>query len=160
MHTRVAPKGTLLDPDHYADVVADVRDLLAERIAAAEAAGVDPEQLLLDPGPDFAKTPAQTVAVLRRLDVLHALGRPLLLARLPQGLPRRDHRPRRRASAARPRSPPSAGRPTRARTCCACTTSRPRPTSSPCAPCCAATRVLDTPARGSRRTAIPAGYPG
>jgi dihydropteroate synthase len=79
MHTRVAPKGTLLDPGHYADVVADVRDFLAERMAVAEAAGLRPEQLLLDPGPDFAKTPAQTVAVLRRLDVLHALGRPLLL---------------------------------------------------------------------------------
>ena len=79
MHTRVAPKGTLLDPDFYDDVVADVRDFLAERMAVAEAAGVHPEQLLLDPGPDFAKTPAQTVAVLRRLDVLHALGRPLLL---------------------------------------------------------------------------------
>jgi dihydropteroate synthase len=35
---------------------------------------------VLDPGPDFAKTPAQTVAVLRELDRLHALGRPLLLA--------------------------------------------------------------------------------
>ncbi len=80
MHTRVAPKGTLLDPGHYDDVVADVRDFLAERIAVAEAAGMHPEQLLLDPGPDFAKTPAQTVAVLRRLDALHALGRPLLLA--------------------------------------------------------------------------------
>jgi dihydropteroate synthase len=80
MHTRAAPKGTLLDPDFYADVVADVRDFLAERMERAEAAGMHPEQLLLDPGPDFAKTPAQTVDVLRRLDVLHALGRPLLLA--------------------------------------------------------------------------------
>ena len=80
MHTRVAPKGTLLDPDHYEDVVADVRDFLAERMAVAEAAGMHPEQLILDPGPDFAKTPAQTVAVLRRLDLLHELGRPLLLA--------------------------------------------------------------------------------
>ena len=35
---------------------------------------------MLDPGPDFAKTPAQTVAVLRRLDALRALGRPMLLA--------------------------------------------------------------------------------
>ena len=41
---------------------------------------MDAEQLILDPGPDFAKTPAQTVAVLRRLDALRALGRPLLLA--------------------------------------------------------------------------------
>ena len=80
MHTRVPPKGTLLDPAHYDDVVADVRAGLADAVARAEAAGVHPEQLLLDPGPDFAKTPAQTVAVLRRLDVLHDLGRPLLLA--------------------------------------------------------------------------------
>ena len=80
MHTRVPPKGTLLDPDAYADVVGDVREFLAAGMAAAVAAGVGEEQILLDPGPDFAKTPAQTVAVLRRLDDLHALGRPLLLA--------------------------------------------------------------------------------
>jgi dihydropteroate synthase len=79
-HTRVAPKGTLLDPGYYDDVVADVERFLAERITLAEAAGMHPEQLILDPGPDFAKTPAQTVAVLRALDRLHALGRPLLLA--------------------------------------------------------------------------------
>ena len=80
MHTRVAPKGTLLDPGHYDDVVADVTGFLHERMAVAIARGVDPEQLLLDPGPDFAKTPAQTVAVLRRLDDVLALGRPILLA--------------------------------------------------------------------------------
>jgi dihydropteroate synthase len=79
MHTRVAPKGTLLEPAFYTDVVEDVRSFLAERVAVAVGEGVAPEQLLLDPGPDFAKTPAQTVAVLRRLDVLHGLGRPLLL---------------------------------------------------------------------------------
>jgi dihydropteroate synthase len=80
MHTRVAPKGTLLDPGHYDDVVADVTGYLHERMAVAIAHGVDPEQLLLDPGPDFSKTPAQTVAVLRRLDDVRALGRPILLA--------------------------------------------------------------------------------
>jgi dihydropteroate synthase len=80
VHTRVEPKGTLLDPGAYADVVADVVGFLAERIALARARGVAFESLLLDPGPDFAKTPAQTVAVLRRLDAVRALGRPLLLA--------------------------------------------------------------------------------
>ena len=44
------------------------------------AHGVAFEQLMLDPGPDFAKTPAQTVEVLRELSGLHALERPLLLA--------------------------------------------------------------------------------
>jgi dihydropteroate synthase len=80
MHTRAAPKERLQDPDRYADVVADVAAFLRERMDLAVAHGVDPEQLLLDPGPDFAKTPAQTVAVLRRLEVVHDLGRPLLLA--------------------------------------------------------------------------------
>jgi dihydropteroate synthase len=80
MHTRVPPKGTLLDPARYDDVMADVAGFLRERMALALAHGVDPEQLLLDPGPDFAKTPAQTVAVLQRLGELHELGRPLLLA--------------------------------------------------------------------------------
>ncbi len=80
MHTRVVPKGTLLDPDRYEDVVADVTAFLRERMEVALAAGVGEEQILLDPGPDFAKTPAQTVAVLRRLDAVLALGRPVLLA--------------------------------------------------------------------------------
>ena len=80
MHTRVAPKGTLLEPGRYEDVVADVTGFLAERMAAAQAAGVGEEQIVLDPGPDFAKTPAQTVAVLRRIDAVLALGRPVLLA--------------------------------------------------------------------------------
>jgi dihydropteroate synthase len=80
MHTRVAPKGTLLEPDAYDDVVDDVVGFLRARMEVAVGAGVAPEQIVLDPGPDFAKTPAQTVAVLRRLDRLAALGRPLLLA--------------------------------------------------------------------------------
>jgi dihydropteroate synthase len=80
MHTRAAPKERLQDPDLYDDVVGDVVSFLAERIALALDHGVAEEQIVLDPGPDFAKTPAQTIAVLRSLDALHALGRPLLLA--------------------------------------------------------------------------------
>jgi dihydropteroate synthase len=78
MHTRAEPKREAF-PD-YDDVVADVEAFLRERVALARAHGVAEDQLVLDPGPDFAKTPAQTVAVLRDLDRLHALGRPLLLA--------------------------------------------------------------------------------
>jgi dihydropteroate synthase len=80
MHTRVEPKGTLLDPGTYDDVVADVVGFLAERVAVARSRGVGEWQLVLDPGPDFAKTPAQTVAVLRRLGDVRALGHPVLLA--------------------------------------------------------------------------------
>ena len=41
---------------------------------------MDPEQLILDPGPDFAKTPAQTIELLAQVGRLHELGRPLLMA--------------------------------------------------------------------------------
>jgi dihydropteroate synthase len=78
MHTRAAPKEAA-SPD-YDDVVGDVEAFLRERIETARAHGVADEQLVLDPGPDFAKTPAETVEVLRALPRLHALGRPLLLA--------------------------------------------------------------------------------
>jgi dihydropteroate synthase len=79
MHTRAAPKRERF-PDYAGDVAGDVERFLAERCAAARAAGVADEQIVLDPGPDFAKTPAETVAVLRALGRLQALGRPLLLA--------------------------------------------------------------------------------
>ena len=80
MHTRAAPKHKLLDPGMDGRVVADVQLFLSERIALALERGVAFEQIVLDPGPDFGKTPAQTVDVLRALPGLHALGRPLLLA--------------------------------------------------------------------------------
>jgi len=80
MHTRAAPKQRLQDPALYDDVVADVVEFLGERMALARSRGVRDEQLIVDPGPDFAKTPAQTIEVLGRLEELHALGRPLLLA--------------------------------------------------------------------------------
>jgi dihydropteroate synthase len=80
MHTRTAPKTKLLDPDRYDDVVADVIAFLGERIEIALSRGMRAEQIILDPGPDFAKTPSQTVQVLAHLEELHALGRPILLA--------------------------------------------------------------------------------
>ncbi|HEV7772302.1 MAG TPA: dihydropteroate synthase [Conexibacter sp.] len=80
MHTRAAPKQKLLDPSYDGRMAADVVAFLRERMALASERGVAAEQLILDPGPDFGKTPAQTVEVLRRLDDVHALGRPLLLA--------------------------------------------------------------------------------
>jgi dihydropteroate synthase len=80
MHTRARPKQRVDDPALYEDVVGDVVDFLAERIAVAAEHGLSAEHVIVDPGPDFAKTPAQTVRVLRELDRVEALGRPLLLA--------------------------------------------------------------------------------
>ena len=77
-HTRAAPKTKAFPA--YGDVVRDTRDFLQERTRAAESLGVTPEQIVLDPGIDLAKTPAQSVELLRRLPELASLGRPLLLA--------------------------------------------------------------------------------
>jgi dihydropteroate synthase len=80
MHTRAEPKQRVHDPDRYEDIGADVLTFLAERMAAAMGEGVAHEQLIVDPGPDFAKTPAQTIELLAGGARLHALGRPLLIA--------------------------------------------------------------------------------
>lgn len=80
MHTRAAPKQRMQDPDLYEDVVQDVLAFLQDRVSAAVDLGVTPEQLILDPGPDFAKTPAQTIELLAGVSRLHALRRPLLMA--------------------------------------------------------------------------------
>jgi dihydropteroate synthase len=80
MHTAAAPRERRQDPGLYTDVVGEVRTFLGERVAVALEAGVSREQLILDPGPDFAKTPAQTIELLSHLDRLHELGLPLLMA--------------------------------------------------------------------------------
>ncbi len=81
MHTAAPPKVKLLNADLYDDIAEEVADFLEARIELACEQGMRREQLMLDPGPDFAKTPRQTVAVLRRLSVLHErFERPLLAA--------------------------------------------------------------------------------
>lgn len=82
-HTRLAPK-TKGFPS-YGDVVQDVVALLRERAGEARMRGVADEQLVFDPGIDLAKTPAESVEVLRRLAELRELGRPLLV-----GVSRKD----------------------------------------------------------------------
>lgn len=77
-HTLAPPK-TKAYPD-YEDVVAEVGEFLLERMEAARRAGVAEDGIVLDPGIDIAKTPAQSVELLRRLPELRELGRPLLLA--------------------------------------------------------------------------------
>lgn len=78
MHTRAEPK--VKDFPGYQDVAGDVIAFLRERMAVAIERGVGEESIVLDPGPDFAKTPAETVEALRALPGLVQLGRPVLLA--------------------------------------------------------------------------------
>jgi dihydropteroate synthase len=80
MHTRAEPRERLHDRDLYGDITADVLAFLGERIELAVSLGVGRDQLIVDPGPDFAKTPAQTIRLLAETARLHELGRPLLMA--------------------------------------------------------------------------------
>jgi dihydropteroate synthase len=75
-HTAAAPKEKAFPG--YGDVGEEVVEFLRGRIDLAAARGV--ERIVLDPGPDLAKTPAETVAALRALPRVVALGREVLLA--------------------------------------------------------------------------------
>jgi dihydropteroate synthase len=79
MHTRAAPKQVGF-PDYHGDVRGDVARFLSERCALARDHGVGDDQLIVDPGPDFAKTPAESVEVMAHLGELRSLGHPILAA--------------------------------------------------------------------------------
>jgi dihydropteroate synthase len=70
----------MLDLAVYSDVVAEVRAELLERVAAAVAAGVAPERIILDPGIGFAKRAEHNWELTRHLDVLIDVGHPVLFA--------------------------------------------------------------------------------
>lgn len=68
------------EPPRYADLVADVRDFLAERRDAALAAGIAPDQILLDPGLGFGKSVEQNLELIRATARFTDLGAPILSA--------------------------------------------------------------------------------
>ena len=78
MHAQGAPE-TMQDDLRYGDVVHDVYEALAARVAAAEAAGIARDRLVVDPGIGFGKTLAHNLALLRRIGAFHGLGLPILL---------------------------------------------------------------------------------
>jgi dihydropteroate synthase len=78
MHAQGDPI-TMQDNPKYDDVVTEVRDFLAQRVAAAEAAGVDRARLIVDPGVGFGKTPAHNLALIDSLPTIVSLGLPVLL---------------------------------------------------------------------------------
>ena len=79
-YNRARPKVRLAASELVEDPVADGLEFLARRLEALADAGVPSSQVVLDPGPDLGKSPAQTVQVLRQLDRFRGFGRPLLLA--------------------------------------------------------------------------------
>jgi dihydropteroate synthase len=81
MHTATPPKTPLWDDELYPNgVVEHLVGFFEERLAELAAAGIPRERIVIDPGPDFAKTPRQTVTALRELDRLAAFGCAIMLA--------------------------------------------------------------------------------
>jgi dihydropteroate synthase len=78
MHMQGEPRTMQLEP-RYDDVAAEVAAFLEERLAFAVSQGVPEERVCLDPGIGFGKTVDQNLELVRRLDVLLSLGRPVLV---------------------------------------------------------------------------------
>jgi dihydropteroate synthase len=78
MHMQGEPR-TMQENPTYDDVVSDVKAFLEERLAVAVAGGVREELVCLDPGIGFGKTVEQNFELVRRLEELLALGRPILI---------------------------------------------------------------------------------
>jgi len=78
MHS-IATPATMQDDPYYDDVLLDVYDALAARLAEAMAAGIPHEKLAVDPGIGFGKTLAHNLTLLSRLSLFHDLGVPVLL---------------------------------------------------------------------------------
>lgn len=78
MHMQGAPD-MMQDAPRYDDVVAEVRDFLAERLDAAAAAGIPAGRIIVDPGIGFGKTADHNLALIDGLGALAGLGRPVLV---------------------------------------------------------------------------------
>ena len=78
MHMRGEPRTMQANPT-YDDVVGEVASFLEERLAFAVDSGIEEERICLDPGIGFGKTVEQNFELVRRLDVITALGRPVLV---------------------------------------------------------------------------------
>jgi dihydropteroate synthase len=79
MHHQGTPETMQQAPDYRRPVALEVYDWLGARIAAAEAAGIARESIIVDPGIGFGKTLQHNLALLNQLALFHGLGCPILL---------------------------------------------------------------------------------
>ena len=126
MHMQGEPRTMQADP-RYDDVAAEVAAFLEERLAFAVDAGIAEERICLDPGIGFGKTVEHNLELVRRLDVLVALGRPVVDRLVPEELARAARRDPDATTGSVAASVAARSRPTSAaRRCSASTTSARR----------------------------------
>ena len=78
MHIPGPPRTMQAEP-HYDDVVGEICEYFAERLATLEQAGIAPERIVLDPGIVFGKTAQHNLEILSNISAFQALGRPVLI---------------------------------------------------------------------------------
>lgn len=78
MHMRGTP-ATMQEEIYYDDCVGEIRQFLEQGIQTAEAAGIAPDRIWVDPGIGFGKTVEHNLEIIARLETFSALGKPLLL---------------------------------------------------------------------------------
>ena len=78
MHMKGTPRTMQKEPT-YEDVVSEVRDFLAAASSRAEAVGVKPDSIMIDPGIGFGKSVQHNLQLINRLDSLGTLGKPILI---------------------------------------------------------------------------------
>lgn len=78
MHMKGEPR-TMQNRPKYKDVVGEIRQFLEDRVAAAEAGGVSPSKIMIDPGIGFGKTLDHNLEILSRLREFKALGKPVVI---------------------------------------------------------------------------------
>ena len=78
MHMQGSPE-TMQDSPHYEDVVTEVIDYLQKSLAIAVSAGIDPEKIAIDPGIGFGKSDSHNLQLMKKLNRLQELSKPVLL---------------------------------------------------------------------------------
>jgi dihydropteroate synthase len=78
MHMQGTPQDMQIEP-RYTDVVDEVVAFLADRVSRAEQLGVDPQSIIVDPGLGFGKRPQDNLILLRHLEKLQCLGKPIMI---------------------------------------------------------------------------------
>ena len=78
MHIKGTPKNMQKDP-HYHDLFGEIRDYLSGSIAIAKGHGISEDKIIIDPGIGFGKTPENNLRIIRGLQTLSELGRPILV---------------------------------------------------------------------------------